>query len=235
MIFKPVGKVLVSDEIIEEIKQLIMDGTLKPGDRLPSESEMASQMGVGRSTIREALKVLIYLGFIERQNKVAYVSNNVMDRIYPKDIIESFKRHRNIMEMIEARRIIEPDVAEYAAMRANPNDIEEIGKYYQAMKESQGNVEDFISFDNQFHLHVIHAARNNILMDIMKGIQELMKQNQALILRKSKNIMPRSLEFHRKIFIAIKEGKAKSAKRYMLSHIIDVEKEMYCILKEEEG
>jgi len=231
MIFKEVKQVSVTDKIIEQIKNLIINDTLKPGESLPSEEKMASQMGVGRGTLREALKVLIYLGFIERKNKTTFVSPNVIKRLHPRDIIESFKKHRNIMEMIELRKIIEPEASAYAAVRANPKEVEEIEKAYRLMVEYENELELFINQDNIFHLAVVEATDNSVLLDIMKGIQKLMKQNQSLILKKSKKIKPRSLDFHRKIFSAIKDGNADLARKCMLNHIIDIEKEMYRILK----
>ena len=86
LLLKPMQRVLVSDEIIEQIKNLILKGKLRPGDQLPSETKMASQMKVGRSTIREALKVLIHLGFIERKNKVTVISDRIKEKLSPEYI-----------------------------------------------------------------------------------------------------------------------------------------------------
>jgi len=234
MKFKEVKRVSVTDEIIEQLKNLIMDGTLKPGEKLPSEIKIAAQMGVGRGTVREALKILIFLGVIERQKKTSYISLDVINRLSHKDIFENFKHYRDVMEMIEVRKIIEPEAAGYAATRSNEREIEEIQKQYLSMTSSQNNLEDFINYDNLFHLHIIRATRNHILVDIMNHIQRLLKRNQALILRKSNNIMPRSLKYHESIYNSIKDGQPKLAKKHMLNHIIDIEKEMYKILKEEE-
>ena len=133
MKFKEVKPVSVTDRVIEQIKNLIIDGTLKPGESLPSEEKLAAQMGVGRGTIREALRVLIYLGFIERQGKTTFVSPSVNKRLSPRDIIESFKKYHNIMEMIELRKIIEPEASAYAAVRANPKEVEDIEEAYRLM------------------------------------------------------------------------------------------------------
>jgi len=234
MKFKEVKPISVTDRVIEQIRDLIINETLKPGEPLPSEEKLAAQMGVGRGTIREALRVLICLGFIERQGKVTSVSPNVNKRLSPRDIIESFKKHHDVMEMIELRKIIEPEASAYAALRANPKEIEAIEEAYRLMIKYENEIELFIHQDNLFHLAIVQGTGNSVLLDIMKGIQRLMEQNQALILKKSKHIKPRSLEFHGKIYSAIKEGDADLAKRFMLDHIIDIEEEMYRILKEED-
>ncbi len=226
-------RVLVSDEIIEQIKDLILDGTLKPGEQLPSEISLASQMRVGRSTIREALKVLIHLGFIETRNKARIVSHQVGGHLDPQAIVERFKDHRNIIEMIEVRKIIEPDIAEMAASRRDSEDIELIQKDVDAMRSETKSPAAFAEYDHHFHLHLAQACKNQILIQIIQKIQEMLKETQELILTKSKGIAPRSMEYHLKIVKAVKEGKPDQAKELMCKHILDIETEMYAILKKQ--
>ncbi len=224
---KPMRRILVSDGVIEHIKQLIIEGKLKPGEPLPSETMMASQMSVGRSTVREALKVLIHLGFIRRINKAAVVSSDVHDKLYPYDIVERLQQHRNVVEMVETRKIIEPDIAELAAIRRTAEDVERLRDDMDSMSATQKDVEAFILHDHHFHLHLAQASRNNILIEIIRGLQENLVLNQAHILRQSDTIMPRSLEFHKDIFRAVVACKPTTARKLMLSHVLDIEKEMY--------
>ena len=191
---------------------------------------MASQMNVGRSTVREALKVLIHLGLIKRVNKTAIVAYDVHDKVYPHDIVERLQKHRNVVEMVETRKIIEPDIAELAATRRTSEDIERLRQDIEAMEATQNDVELFIIHDHHFHLRLAQASRNNILIEIIRGLQENLVLNQAHILRQS-DIMPRSLDFHRDIFKAVVDGKPKSAKKIMFGHVLDIEKEMYAIFK----
>jgi len=231
MKFEKISRVSVADEVIDYIKELILSEKLKPGDQLPSEERMAVQMGVGRGTIREALKVLIYLGFLERKGKSTYVSENVEAYLSLTEAFENFKKHRDIMEIIEVRKIIEPEAAALAAIRASKEEKEYIEKDFDMMSFSQEAREDFINYDHDFHLAVIRASGNQILSGIIKGIQGIMKRNQEIVLKKSDTIMPRSLEFHRKIANAIKNGDGEEARHYMLKHLLDVEKEMFRIFK----
>ena len=234
MEFKPIERVSVADEIIELIKKNIFDGNLRPGERLPSEEKMALKFRVGRGTVREALKVLIYMGFIERKNKIAVVAHDFNRTIFPKDIIGKLKQSRNIMEMIEARLIIEPGIAKYAAIKAKTNDIDRIREYFDNMVANLDQLDLFITYNNQFHMSIVQATGNQILKDIMKGIQELMKQNQAFFIRNSEKIKDRSVIYHRKIMEAIEKGDPDFAERQMLEHLLDVEKEMYLIIKKGE-
>ncbi len=233
MKFKRMNRVSVSEEIIEHIKELTIKKTLKPGDRLPTEEKMAAQMGVGRGTIREALKVLIYSGIIERENKSTFVSPNAMEKLYHKKVVENFKNHRDVMEMIEVRKILEPETAGLASERANAYVIQHIEEQYKKMIKAQDDVENFIKYDNRFHLQIVHASSNNLLIEIMSSIQKLMIKNQAVVLRGSKDIMPRSVAFHGKIFSAIKDRNKSLSRKHMLDHILDIEKEMHVIFNKE--
>lgn len=233
ILLKPMQRVLVSDEIIEEIKNLIMEGKLRPGDRLPSELKMASQMQVGRSTIREALKVLIHLGLIERKNKVAVISDRIRESLPPHDIVERLKNQRNILEMIEFRKIVEPDMAGLAATRADKTDISLLERDVNAMLASNFKTESFLKHDHHFHLHIAQGARNQILIDVIQEIQGNLAETQGHIIRKSTDILPRSLGFHQKIFSAIKHSKPEAARKQMYEHLLDIEKEVYTILKQE--
>jgi GntR family transcriptional repressor for pyruvate dehydrogenase complex len=233
LFLKPMQRVLVSDEIIEQIKNLILEGKLRPGDQLPSETKMASQMKVGRSTIREALKVLIHLGFIERKNKVAVISDRIKEKLSPHDIVERFKNQRNILEMIEFRKIVEPDMASLAAIRSDKTDVSLLQRDVSAMTESKDEPEVFLKHDHHFHLHVAQGAKNQIIIEVIQGIQDILEKTQGHIIRKSTTISPKSLEFHRNIFNAIKKSKPEVARRQMYEHLLDIEQEVYTILKQE--
>ena len=232
-LLKPMQKVLVSDEIIEQIKNLILEGKLRPGDQLPSETKMASQMKVGRSTIREALKVLIHLGFIERTNKVAVISDRIQETVSPHDIVERFKKQRNVLDMIEFRKIIEPDMASLAAIRSDKMDISLLQKDVDAMTKYKDDPEAFLKYDHHFHLHIAQGAKNQILIEVIRGIQDILEKTQGHIIRKSTTISERSLEFHRNILNAIKNSKSELARNKMFEHLLDIEKEVYTILKQE--
>jgi GntR family transcriptional repressor for pyruvate dehydrogenase complex len=235
MEFKRVNRVSVSEEIIAHFEELILSNKLKPGEQLPSEEKMAAQMGVGRGTAREALKVLIYLGLIERKRKGTFISHLAPERVAIKNISQKFKMHRDVMEMIELRKVIEPEGAALAAQRAGREEIQRIEEQYHRMVEAREDVERFVEHDNRFHLEVIRSAGNSLIGEIMESIQQGMMKNQSLILHRSHAIMPRSVDFHLKVLTAIRNGDGVLAKKSMLRHLLDIQKEMYLILQEEES
>lgn len=222
----------VSEKIIGYVKEQIINGNLKPGDKLPSEDTLANQMGVGRGTIREALKVLSYTGFLEKRNNRTYVSSKGTKGFDVADVTGAIHRFEGYMEIIEVRRVVEPELAGLAAVRSTPELIAKLAKCVSTMEACETDLEKFSRHDNEFHLIVAEASGNNLFLEIMKSIQTIMKDNLVKVIRSSK-IAPRSLDYHRKIFEAIKAGDSAKARRTTLSHILDVEKEMRILYNKE--
>lgn len=234
MEFDRVTRLSVPEEIIESVKEKILNGDLNPGDRLPSESRLAEMFGVGRGTIREAMKVMIYLGLIRRTvNRTTFISDNARERVHLRSVLEKFQGHRDALEMIEVRKIIEPEAAALAAERCEKAMVEQLEQEYQLMDESAGNVESFAEHDNQFHTCIFNGTGNRLIMELMQSIHAAMESSQASVLSGSTQISPRSLRFHREILEAIKKGDTHTARKIMRSHILDVEKEMHLIYEKE--
>lgn len=231
MQFKKIDRTSVSEEIIEYLKDQILSRKLEPGTQLPSEEKLAENMGVGRGTVREALRVLLYLGLIERRNNATYVCSilpSVTDRWELTDRIRQYRDH---IEMMEIRRIIEPRLAALAAERADEEDIARLERHLESMRGEQHELEKFIDDDNQFHLYIFAAAGNSLFQEILRSVQEIMKNNQSVVLRERPNIMPRSLKHHEHILEAIKAHKPAEAERRMQDHIEDIEHELNIIMQ----
>jgi len=229
MPLKRVEKTLVSDGILEQIRELVHSGELSPGQRLPSEIQMAKELSVSRSPLREALNALVHLGYLERRNKAIYVAPATHWRT---DLSFHFPRSQedyNIAEMIEVRKIVETQLCAMAAKRAKPEDIKALEESLQQMKAQLSDPTAFINSDHRFHLCIARAAKNSILVDFVDKIRDLLRHNIALIIQKSP-ISQRSLRYHQRIFEAIRDGDASRARRLMAGHLADVEKEFLKIL-----
>jgi len=233
MQFQKFARENISEKIIEHVKEMIVTGKLKPGDRLPAEETFATQMGVGRGTVREALCVLSYVGLLERRKNGTYVSAGGGKKT-GDTITSAIRQYSGYMEIIEVRRVVEPELAALAAARATPEQVAELGDHYQRMLREQSDRERFIDDDNQFHRIIFAAAGNSLFQKIMGTIQEVMRDNQAQVIR-SGQIMPRSLGFHQRLFEAIKDGDPNNARRIMREHVEDIEREMQKIFRKATG
>lgn len=232
MNFDRVNRLSVPEEIIENVKEKIISGELNPGDKLPPETKLAEMFGVGRGTIREAMKVMFYLGLIDRNSsRNTFVSKTAREKVLIRDFLDRFEGHRDALEMIEVRRIIEPEAAALAAERREDHVIEKLEKEYKIMSSNTDNLEVFIDHDTQFHQCIFSGTGNHIIIDLMLSINNALRSAQSSVLHKSMTIKPRSLEYHKDLLDSIKSGDSKRARKIMLDHILDIEKEMYAVFE----
>lgn len=229
MPFKPVEKILVSDGILEQIRDLIRSGEFSPGQRLPSEMKMAELLSVSRSSLREALNALVHLGYLQRQSRGIYVNLNPNQTAAPTLHFTRSQEDLDVAEMIEVRKIIESELSALAAKRAEPRDIKSLEENLHQMEAGLEDPKAFITSNQNFHLRIAKAAKNHILEDFIINIRNLLKSNIALVIEKSA-ISRRSLGYHRRIFEAIRDGDVSRARRAMSGHIADIEKEFVKIL-----
>ncbi|HAK47546.1 MAG TPA: hypothetical protein DCO79_16695 [Spirochaeta sp.] len=232
MEFERVTRLSVPEEIIENVKEKIVSGELQPGDQLPSETKLAEMFGVGRGTIREAMKVMFYLGLIDRNNsRNTFVTETAREKAIMRSFLDRFEGYRDAMEMIEVRKIMEPEASALAAERQEDHIIEKLEKEYQTMRDNKDDLDIFIEADGRFHQHIFSGTGNRLIIELMQSIHLALKQEQSSVLHGSMTIKPKSLSFHKELLDGIKDGDSKRARKIMLEHILDIEKEMYSMYK----
>lgn len=211
------------EQIADQLKEAVVSGELKPGDSLPSESEMAKRFGVGRSTIREALKVLQVAGLVNTSRGVtgsiiSFPSSEAM-AISLRDtftLLLGFKS-TTIDQLTEAREIIEVPCAGLAAVRRTQKDL-------VAMEESiptnLGSTpwEEFVAYDAKFHKAIAKAASNEVLGLAMSSIHQVL---QSLLVQTAfeKDFIELVLDQHRVILDAIKRQDPEFARTAIRDHL----------------
>jgi GntR family transcriptional repressor for pyruvate dehydrogenase complex len=208
---------------------MIHQGEFSPGERLPSEMKMAGRLSVSRSSLREALNALVHLGYLYRQSKGICVAPEAQWRRTLPFYFSRSLEDQKIAEMIEVRKIIETELSALAAKRAEPEDIKTLEENLLQMRVQVDIPAAFINSDHHFHLCIARAAKNSILFDFIEKIRDLLRDNISLIIQKS-NIGKRSLDYHQRIFEAIRDGDGVRARKAMGAHIADIEKEFLKIL-----
>jgi GntR family transcriptional regulator, transcriptional repressor for pyruvate dehydrogenase complex len=113
----------VTDQVISQLKELILHGSLLPGDKMPSELEMCTAFSVGRTTVREALKVLEAMGFVERSRRGTFVADNG-NGVTPLSSYDEIIKKARISDLFEARRALEVEIVALAAQKASEEDLE---------------------------------------------------------------------------------------------------------------
>ena len=221
---KPVSRASLSDEIIQQIIDLISRGVLKPGERLPSERDLCKQFGVGRTSLREALRSLSVMGMLDvRLGEGTFVSQD-SDRYLEKTLQWGLLLDPKVIEdLVETRMFLESQTAYLAAQRATTENLEEIGESLRGMETHLDVPDKFLEYDLQFHLAVARATQNSILSYLLNTtrvhLQEWVKKSLALP-RERQATPEAALREHRNIFQALRKHKPDEARAAMTEHII---------------
>ncbi|MDA1099713.1 MAG: FadR/GntR family transcriptional regulator [Proteobacteria bacterium] len=208
---------------MDQLWHLISTGVLKPGDRLPSERELCKTFGVGRTSVREALKPLITMGILEgRAGSGTYIAAETGQFQKPLEwglLLDLEGRD----DLVETRHMLETNAAHWAAMRAKPENLVAIEATIHGMAEHLNNPAQFQAFDATFHFEIARATQNRILyrlINVIRGqIQTWIAERLTLSPDRAKGLARTSLSQHQAIFTAIKTGNAAAAWSAMDHHI----------------
>jgi GntR family transcriptional repressor for pyruvate dehydrogenase complex len=219
----------LADAIVEQLETMILEGTLKPGERLPAERALAEQLGVSRPSLREAIQRLAARGLLtSRQGGGNFVTESLGSSFSDPLITLLENRPEAQKDLLEFRRTLEGDCAYYAAIRATAVDKAHLKSAYEKLQAcySAGENEDVReegAADAQFHLAIAEASHNVVLLHTIRGLFGLLKDNVVtniggMYARESKT-RAGLIEQHRLLFEAIIEGRAEDARHYAGQHI----------------
>jgi len=212
-----------TDKIIQQLKQLITTGQLKPGDRLPAERVLAERLGVGRSYVREAIRKLEFFGLLKTSPQSGtYVSGYSIKMIEGvlTDIINFNKD--DFSALIEARYYMEINAARLAAIRRTDEDLELLRSAVADYDNKVNNKQDAVQEDMFIHLRIANATKNSVfesmllmlLPDIIKNIidQKICGDNRGV----------QAMGEHHEILQAIENKDADAAGAAMAAHLDDI-------------
>jgi len=220
--FEVIRRNKVYEEVAKQIERLILQ-KLQPGDKLPSERELAEMLQVSRSSIRDAIRSLELMGLVEPRQGAGTIVRELSAESLVNPFANALKRRQELVsELLDFRKMLEPPLAARAATHASPDEISEMEEILQRQegKLSQGEVA--IAEDAEFHYSVALASGNSIVLKVLDIIMDLLRDTRERSLQ-LKGRPERSLAGHRRILAAIKRHDAGAAKDAMRRHIEDVE------------
>lgn len=220
---EPIAKTKVTGEVVRRIQQLIWSGKYAPGDRLPPIRELADQLHVGLTTVREALRQLETLGLVRIQHGAGvYVAEStdqpLFIRMLPTGKTISDKTR---FDLLSVRKMLETGGVELAAKRATPEQIESLGEILKDMEAYLDDVERFSETDTEFHMYVAEMSGNEILPALLSSVRELIVRHQVE-LNVPLELRQRSLQYHSSIYDAIRGRSPVEARTLMAAHLDDV-------------
>ncbi|CAM5318474.1 FadR/GntR family transcriptional regulator [Streptomyces viridochromogenes] len=214
----------VTDEAIEKIKGMIVSGALRPGDRLPKESELAAALGLSRNSLREAVRALSLMRILDvRQGDGTYVTS-----LDPQLLLEAlsfvvdFHRDDTVLEFLAVRRILEPAATAMAAARIGERQLDALAVRLDRLGDAP-SVEELVASDLEFHRGIVVAAGNSVLCSLLDGLSG--PTTRARIWRglTQEDAVARTLREHRAILAALRDRDAEAARSWATVHIASVE------------
>ena len=217
-------------KIVEQIRGLIKEGKLKPGDKLPPEQVLAENFGTSRPSVREALSALEILGITEsRGGKGNFIKDTPRSTFYEQEIME-LEEEESPFELLEARKSVEIEIADLAAKKASQEDIDAIYEPLHKMEGAISNIPEMMELDREFHINIAKAAHNNLLFSMMAYLSHLSKEKLWVNMKEKTWNLPgypqKYLKEHTEIFNAIKNKDSKNARKQVYHHLVGVEKDL---------
>jgi GntR family transcriptional repressor for pyruvate dehydrogenase complex len=220
---EPVRRRKIYAEVASQIHRLIADGRLKPGDRLPAERELAGMLGVSRTSVRDAIRILELQGIVEpRQGEGTLVTKDPVEGVVnPLAGVLAISDDLTA-DLFDLRKIIEPALARVAALRATEDDLEALEEIIarQAGRVRAGEIA--IEEDTEFHYRLATVSKNRVVPRVMDVLMNLLRESRARSLQ-GKRRSEKSLEGHRRILDAIRRRDGEEAALSMQQHIEEIE------------
>ena len=223
MNLSPVKKTSISDQVCEQLKTNLIDGTWRPGEKIPSENDLASAFGVSRVTARQALSRLSTLGLIEtRLGEGSFVREikpgDFLQDMIPNVYLNYELSHDSIREVLEFRLLYEVEVAGLAAQRINDAQILQLEQSYEKMKKfALQSLENYTEEDLSFHSMLAQATGNSLVIQLSGIMNDLLR---VTINKLTSNIgTDNGLHYHHKLIRACRSHDPQAAKSVMLEHL----------------
>ena len=215
-----IEKISITDEVVKRIREMIKSGDYAVGDKLPTEMDLREQLGVGRSTIREAFRVLQAIGLIElKAGKGAFV-RGLNDTTYETIKKWFVEKEAELGDLMEVRMAIEPLAVKLAIQRGTREQIEQIKEIHEAFKNAvdRRDAIDLATLDESFHGAIVDASNNGLLIKIGRLIADAFVEYRTRSFAVTENIT-HALDPHDKIVGAILRKDAKSAIQGIQKHL----------------
>jgi GntR family transcriptional repressor for pyruvate dehydrogenase complex len=216
--------VSVTDDAIEMIKQMIVDGELRPGDRLPREVDLAERLGLSRNSLREAVRALSLIHVLDvRQGDGTYVTSLdpslLMDAM---GFVVDFHRDDTVLQFLEVRRLLEPAATAMAAANMSPEDIAGLAELLNSLGDNP-TVEELVANDLEFHSRIVASSGNQVLCSLVESVSGRTQRARAWRGLTQESAVERTVAEHWAIQQALAARQPEVARSWATVHIAGVE------------
>jgi GntR family transcriptional repressor for pyruvate dehydrogenase complex len=231
--FDQVRQRRLSDDIVEQLEGMILEGTLKSGERLPAERALAEQFGVSRPSLREAIQKLAAKGLLtSRQGGGNYVVES-LGSTFSDPLLHLLENNPEAQrDLLEFRQTLEASCAYYAALRATEVDRERLTAAFEELQDCYTRSDEVSraeegAADARFHLAIAEASHNAVLLHTIRGLFDLLKRNVVTniggMYQQRTETRDMLINQHRDLYLAIIEGRAEQAREVSTRHLLYVQ------------
>jgi len=221
--FTAVRKTRVFEGVAQQIQRFIVDGAMKPGDRLPSERELAERFAVSRTSVRDAIRTLEFVGLVvPRQGDGTVVADVSPEAVVTPLASVLLRKRELIAELLDVRKMIEPALAARAAVHATLEEIAHLEEILRRQRQKLLRGEPTVEEDGEFHYAIALAARNTVVWKVLDVLMQLLHETRARSLQ-TQGRPQRSFAGHRRILAAIKRRDPDAAERAVRRHVEEIE------------
>lgn len=231
--FDQVRQRRLSDDIVEQLEGMILEGTLKSGERLPAERALAERFGVSRPSLREAIQKLAAKGLlVSRQGGGNYVVDS-LGSTFSDPLLHLLESNPEAQrDLLEFRQTLEASCAYYAALRATEVDRERLTAAFEALQDCYARADEVSrveegAADARFHLAIAEASHNAVLLHTIRGLFDLLKRNVVTniggMYQQRTETRDMLINQHRDLYMAIIEGRAEQAREVSTRHLLYVQ------------
>lgn len=211
------------EQIVQQIEESVVNGSLKPGDQLPAERDLAQRLGVSRTAVREAVKTLREKGLVEAYSgRGTFITDGTSQAARQSfDLMVKVGQREGSPNLVELRLILEPGIAALAAARIQEDDLAAMREAVVVMDRSQKDPEAYIEADLDFHLALAEAAANPLILSLIDSIVGLLREERLKIFNTTGGPQ-RGQVHHKSILEAVERRDPEMARAAMLAHLEQV-------------
>lgn len=215
-----INRTSISEQVFIQLKEQIIRGEWKQGDKLPSENDLAIAMGVSRVTVRQAIQKLSTLGLVETKlGEGTFIKKLILGVCMNNMIPVAYLNENSLFEVLEFRKVIESTTAELTAQKADDHDIETLENILHRMQTHKDDMLKFSQADFEFHFELAKITKNSLIIETYSILSDLLRMALERIVNYRGNAQ--GLFYHKLLLDAIKEHDPEKCRQVMTDHLND--------------
>ncbi|EXG78427.1 FadR/GntR family transcriptional regulator [Cloacibacillus evryensis] len=216
-----ISRVTLTQSISDQMLKLIKDGTWKPGDKIPSENELASSFSVSRNSIREAVKILNKMNVLTScPGQGTFLAQDAVSRILSLEVIDIGYKNASVEEIYEIRTLLESQSAYWAALRVTDDDIDELNDLLRLSRDNENrDIAEQNRIHYAFHDAIIRMSKNTLLIHMLSSIKAEIDAHHASFDNLPAADITNLINDQEKVIAAILNKKPEEARLAMISHL----------------